>query len=358
MIQKLFIVVGTVILCLTSQAQLQKPGQEGSGGGGIIKNGKYVTFYSAGIYTSKIPERLKAIPGAEKLLHEINNFPGLSVTKKGLWTKKIIASINRRYFKVLKEQVDDKAIENLIQKYRDTLDIDESNALGVFAITDIKSETTLLLPEFYNLNEFEQMAILFHEAFWLVFPQSSYQETINAEVTAQEYFETKDSLSGLELLKAIDAYSDSLFYAVEQDLKNKAFGDLIKGKKILAQDLLGFDFLNCLTKYELDYCRPFLADHSYTFGLLYPDSLLLYLITEIQFENYKEDNYNRSLTNDFYDFEIRNYSEISLKEAYVILNRENRNKLTLEVLSDKSRSGGQSAKTRNLLRLMLYKDKK
>jgi|GEM_PF-6436043 len=67
MIKTFIASVCTVIFCLSAQAQLDPlQGQEGSGGGGIAKDGKFVTFYSAGIYTSKIPERLKDIPGDKK----------------------------------------------------------------------------------------------------------------------------------------------------------------------------------------------------------------------------------------------------------------------------------------------------
>jgi len=257
--------------------------------------------------------------------------------------------------------VDDKAIENLIKKYRETLQIDESSALGVFAITDIKTETTLLLPKFYELNEYEQMAILFHEAYWLMFPKSSYQKTINAEVTAQEYFETKDSLSGLEFLKAIDAFEESLFYSVEMDLANNSLGDLISERTILAKDLLGIDFLTCLIRNELNSCRPFLTDHSYTYGLNYPDSLLLYAITEFSIDFFGKDRNSNNIINPdvrYYEREIARHDEDQLEKATVLLDRSNPNSLVLDIavevqIENESDDAGAKSVVRNLLRLRL-----
>lgn len=336
-----------LLLCLNANA-VELQGQEGNGGAGVVVDGKYQTFYSAGIYTSKIPERTRNIPGIEKLLKEISGFPGLSTTVKSKWIKNVLPTTNRKYYKVLESQINDEAVDDLVGKYKKAVGNQVSNPIGIFAITDKETRTTALLPGFYKLTQFEQMAILFHEAYWLVFPEDSYIDVINAEITAQEYFETKDSLSGLEFLKVIKAQDQSLFYASEYDLKTGRLGDLIRDAKIGVFDFFGESYIECLKGIKkfsqsvdemhdkntprIDVCKQFVLEEHYLKSLRYKDSLLLYLLPAFEYELAIGDyTYKDGRASNYYENVINRYSLEQLKRAYIRLKKQKNNDITIRV---------------------------
>ena len=48
---------------------------EGNGGAGLATQGRYMTFYSAGLYTEPLPKINTEVPSLEKLVFSSKTFP-------------------------------------------------------------------------------------------------------------------------------------------------------------------------------------------------------------------------------------------------------------------------------------------
>lgn len=160
----------------------------GNGGGGVKKNGVYKTFYSAGVYVS---EELDEVPGGELFTSTI-----LSLIGEGSSTNTLLAAGlpfgNRKFYKISESQMDDTTMGRLIEEYARIVQ-QPAEGLTIFAITDIEKKSTYLLPSFFKLNEVEQAAILFHEAYWILNTNADYSEVIAAEMAFQKYVEAQVS---------------------------------------------------------------------------------------------------------------------------------------------------------------------
>lgn len=181
---------------------------DGNGGGGVNQNGVYKTFYSAGVYVS--PEAESEIPGAELYTKTI-----LTLAGKNESTSKLLALglpiAHRKFYKILEDKMDAVVMERLISEYARIVDQPAAN-LTIFAITDIRSHITYLLPTFYKLSEVEQAAILFHEAYWILNPRASYSQVVAAESSFQKFVESKNNGKfDTELVRLLgDVMSDQL----------------------------------------------------------------------------------------------------------------------------------------------------
>lgn len=156
----------------------------GNGGGGVKQNGVYKTFYSAGIYVS---EELDEVPGGELYTTTIQGLVG-----EGISTTKLVAAGlpygDRKFYKISESKMDDKTMDRLLEEYARIVN-QPADGLTIFAVTDIESKSTYLLPSFFKLNEVEQAAILFHEAYWILKPNATYSEVVAAEMSFQKYVE-------------------------------------------------------------------------------------------------------------------------------------------------------------------------
>lgn len=161
----------------------------GNGGGGIKENGVYKTFYSAGLYVN--PEAEADIPGAELYTQTV-----LSLAGEGASTSQLLSSAlplgDRKFYKILEDKMDKTVMDRLLEEYARVVKQPTAD-LTIFAITDIGSKITYLLPSFYKLSETEQAAILFHEAYWILNPQADYAEVVAAESSFQQFVELKQS---------------------------------------------------------------------------------------------------------------------------------------------------------------------
>jgi hypothetical protein len=163
----------------------------GNGGGGVIRNGVYLTFGSAKVRIRR--ETLASVPALGRVQDMITALLPDAKTR-GRFLRALFPAGNRMYYRIEKADLDPKKREELLKSYHDAIRKQVPlNTLVVFAVTKDDGSTglqeTFLLPEFFELNEVQQAAILFHEAIWIVNPYMTYAEVIDAEITTQDYLE-------------------------------------------------------------------------------------------------------------------------------------------------------------------------
>lgn len=250
-------------------------GQSGNGGGGIRRNGIYQTFYSAGFYTEPNELAISEVPQLEELIHFFNSEIPLGVRTQAQFVSQLLPTTFRKYFKVESSAFTPEVRARLLEEYSRQMKADKSD-LAIFAITDTKSRNTYLLPEFYALKPIEQQAILFHEAFWLRFPRTTYQQVIRAEIAFQSYLERPESGDRFyRFLETIEFRQGVLTAVVKRDLKTGALNGLVKGKRyISAKDLLGKEYYVCNFEGSAD-CLGLVVANIQNLLIKYPNSLFL-----------------------------------------------------------------------------------
>jgi hypothetical protein len=227
-------------------------GQSGNGGGGVLRNGVYMTFGSAGLWASPVEKKQVELPNLDALIDQIMSMDCFSTKEKSALYGALAPSADRKYFDAVDSQYDQKTKDQLIAEYAKVIHAPSGN-LVLFAITDTSSKRTYLLPEFYRLKPNEQMAILFHEAFWILYPKSTYDEVIRAEVAMQKYLESPTSADAVaELVSVLPGeLFDKLYSAVQIDAKGK----VANGIKSMGQNsfrfvsyefFVGADFRACI----------------------------------------------------------------------------------------------------------------
>ncbi|QLY24480.1 hypothetical protein [Bdellovibrio sp. KM01] len=187
------ILIGVCVLFFSVNIFAAKEVQ--NGGGGTSQDGSYQTFGSARISVDKDPLSFYAVPGLSLLTNRILRMP-LPENVKGDLLAAITPSLARNYHQISSDKFDPEARANLVSIYAKLLNISPENVV-IFAVTEPKTKKTMLLPEFFRLNEIEQAAILFHEALWLVNPRATYEQIINIEQAAQAYFQEPTRSSAL-----------------------------------------------------------------------------------------------------------------------------------------------------------------
>lgn len=206
-----------MFVLLLSFSTLAGPRVTGNGGGGIHKNGIYKTFYSSGVLIN--PNEETDIPGMTLLTNTI-----VSVTSNEKIFPSYIPSSARKYYNIIESDVNKENIDRLLAEYKRAVKQPQEN-LAIFAITEIETKTTFLLPSFYQLTEIEQAAILFHEAYWIMKPSASYEEVIAAEVAFQNFLE-----------KDVQGFYSPTF--------PRLLGDLTQDRTIPLKASLNFDIKN------------------------------------------------------------------------------------------------------------------
>jgi hypothetical protein len=224
-------------------------GQEGNGGGGLRRNGIPVTFYSAGFFVEPIRPEVEDIPQLGSLLDFFTNTDILSKLSRSKYTAALMPSTVRRYYKVEESSFNSTVRDRLVAEYSRVMKINSSE-VTLFAITDIGTKTTYLLPEFYNLKPSEQVAILYHEAYWLVNPTVSYRNVIESEMAFQNFWENNKKIEkSYAWINSLPNNQDKLTAVMKIDLETGSIKDLIsKGRYIQASVFFGNDFLECKKK--------------------------------------------------------------------------------------------------------------
>ena len=113
-------------------------GQEvGNGGGGVVTNSKYMSFYSAGLYVklNNQNEMTFQLPALDDLISYIANLETIDLKTKGVFIETMIPSSKRKYLFAEPEQLTPKIYERLMEEFRRVTGVD-STQLKLFAITD------------------------------------------------------------------------------------------------------------------------------------------------------------------------------------------------------------------------------
>ncbi len=164
-----------------------------NGGGGTSQDGTYQTFGSARISVDKEPLKFLAVPGLSLLVDRILRMP-IPDNVKGDLLASITPSFARTYHQITSQKFDPETRANLIEIYAKLLNVPPAKVV-IFAVTEPRAKKTMLLPEFFRLSEVEQAAVLFHEALWIVNPKATYEQIVNIEQVAQDYFQGPNSKS-------------------------------------------------------------------------------------------------------------------------------------------------------------------
>ena len=258
--------------------------EKGNGCGGVIRNGRYMTFYSAQIYVEKRNLNLKQLPQLENLMSFFTkNRRFFTDGISSLFLNALNPTSTRRYYNVKKDQFTDEVYQRIISEYRKNTQVSERDELTLFAVTDTNSRTTYLLPSFYKLNPIEQQTVLFHEAYWIVYPHFDYKSVINAEIAMQYYLENpEDNSALLELVKQTGSRIVEINAAIMLDLQSNSLdGLLVKTgtiRGIELKTLFGESYFSCLLEGEDVFfrrCEGSLFSNIYRLRERYPHSLFL-----------------------------------------------------------------------------------
>lgn len=276
----------TMLLAASNALAIDRPvapaveGQNGNGGGGVNRNGRYMTFYSAGFYTEPNEATASEIPQLPELMNFFSSTP-LSAATKAKYLSALTPLSDRTYYKVQPGTFTPEIRARLLAEYSRVMKVD-TNELALFAITDTTSKATYLFPEFFSLKPVEQMAILFHEAYWIIKPSVSYQQVIQAEMTFQAYLENPTSPDRLlHWLATTGTPGDVMAASIQFDLRNKTMQGLLKGNSLALGQLLGAPFIQCMRQTPTIDCSGFVAINAYQLAAKYPSSLFLKFFNDL-----------------------------------------------------------------------------
>jgi hypothetical protein len=272
---------------LHSNAQLSR---EGNGGAVIAKEGQYMTFFSAGkikvLYQpeSGLSDGLKQISGLQKLVDFTNNLEVLSLADRGELLRAIMPTEKRRYYNVDDQWLNSNEAKRILNEYRQLKGIDEELYLG--ALTDTFTGRTFLLPSFHRLaTESQKAAILFHEAYWILHPEATYQEVINTEMAFQAYLENPQDENKLLVFAISFGVKPMalLEYAYKHDSTNGQIkeGQLIFGNRELALSFAnlvgqkGIDCLDARSQYAHQSCDSFVIENVKQLFKEFPSSFFI-----------------------------------------------------------------------------------
>lgn len=251
---------------------------KGNGGGGIYRNGRYMTFYSAGFYTEPLEATSDEIPQLKELIHFFNTTPYLSELTKVKYAKALMRSKKRHFYKVKPESFTPEIRSRLIEEYGRITGA-QKQEIALFAITDTNKGNTYVFPEYYSLSPVEQWAILFHEAYWIVNPDASYEQVVEAEISFQAYLENKKSAERLlRWIETVGTSGDVLKASIEHDLNNKTMKGLVSNESILFHKLVGKKWYQCHMNGGKSQCLAFISTHLYSLTQKYPDSVFIELL--------------------------------------------------------------------------------
>lgn len=169
--------------------------ESGHGGGGVVRNGDYITFGTAKVRIT--PEVEQDIPGLSLLLEAVIKMP-----LGDRWKTKLYNAVKpiggRQYFRVEEKDLTSADLAEIKRIYADLFKNEiNPNDITIFALTQMNE--TYLLPDFYKLKkDEEQAAILFHEGVWTINSSLTYKMVIRAEILFQNYVERSKGVYGFD----------------------------------------------------------------------------------------------------------------------------------------------------------------
>jgi hypothetical protein len=221
----------------------------GGGGAGIKRGGVLMSFYSAGLYVEPVSNEdvPYSPPGLSELIRFTQNFPYWGDNDKSKLITTAIPSRQHKYYKVKADQFDETTRNRIIAEF-ERVTKQPVDDIHLFAITDIERGQTFLFPDFFKIqNPADQVAIIFHENYWLLKGQSiDYQDVVGAELAFQAVYEQPNN--GIRIMDLISRYgsqSKSLDVAAKIDLDQGNLKDIVKNGVIPMRDLLGDGLKDC-----------------------------------------------------------------------------------------------------------------
>lgn len=200
-------------------------GQDGNGGAGLEENGTYKTFYTAGLYVEPIYLTDSTLPELRSLRNEIRKM-NLNPKIEGALAAILSPSFERKYLNVDSTHFDQSTLKTLKEIYRKIYKMENSDII-IYAVTDISSNTTYLLPEFYKLSGVEKNVILLHEALWLMKPETTYKEITTMDLYSQNYFTKYSADSLFTFVEALDNFLEVRYNGSRWGFSNNIyFGSL------------------------------------------------------------------------------------------------------------------------------------
>lgn len=318
------LIIALLLVCQSGFAQQKLEGNDGHGGGGVTRNGRYMTFYSAGFYTEPLEATSDEVPQLEELITFFKTTPLMSELTKVKYASELIPGGERKYYKVQGNTFTPEVRTRLLAEYGRVMKVD-TNEVALFAITDTQSGITYLFPEFYSLKPSEQQAILFHEAYWLVNPKATYARVIDAEMSFQAYIENPQSSEKLiRWLRNSGTTGDTFLAALKSDLSSGAMQGLVTNNKIPIRNLLGDKFIECKSSGLGAECAAFITSHAYQLSYKYPRSLFIKIYLEAAGNNQVDLISSASPTGEINTYSILNdlngnhskYPEILRKNSF------------------------------------------
>jgi hypothetical protein len=254
---------------------------EGNGGAGLESEGRYMTFYSSGLYTEPVPKDNTQVPALEKLRLFVKSFPYWSEGTRANLIGAIVPSDSHQYYKVKDDKFDATTRARILAEYS-RVTHQPPEALHLFAVTDANSGMTFLLPAFYQLTETEQMTILFHETLWILLKDLDYAHVISAEMAFQAVLVQPGNLNRVaDLLKNYGTNNDRLQFAIAADVKSNTLKSFLVDGKISVMKLFSQDWFQCYN-HESDQssCLHLVIPYVYELTQKYPNSFFLRLVYE------------------------------------------------------------------------------
>lgn len=226
-----------------------------NGGGGVLTNGNYMTFYSAHIPVVTTPLSPSEIPGMAFLVNKIMHMPLAPRDQKEL-LQLIFPTDGRVYFKMDESKMSSEDMKEIVKQYSQLTSIPESSVV-VFAVTNRSVAGTVFFPAFYKLQkESERAAMLLHESAWLS-TSFDYRDMVQFEMVVQAYFESGDNdlanfrefyrLLGQVIRPGYTANLLLMFASIKHDVDVGLLQShgLPKGQ-VYFKDLFGQKFIDCL----------------------------------------------------------------------------------------------------------------
>jgi hypothetical protein len=220
------IIFSVLMLFLSSLAFAQGVHITGNGGGGIYKDGNFLTIGSAQISLPKEIKPETSIPGLALLEMTIECLDIPDLHKARLMQAIIPTSYDdmRNYFSVSDSAVSVADRRKIVQAYAKVLGNQvPAKDIVLFALTLSDKKMTYLLPEFYNLQQgYQQAAILFHEAEWVFNRNLSYVDVMRGEELMQTQLALVQSevMDQQKQLHSNSIYDEDLFASLDLILED------------------------------------------------------------------------------------------------------------------------------------------
>lgn len=283
----LILALGMLTSEITQAGQLT-----GNGGGGVKRDGLFLTFGSEKVKLFQTP--LKTVPGLEALKLVVEKIP-LPQTHRGTLATAIYPIGKRQYYAIQAEDLTEtKRVEIKLEYFKAMQERVAFDDLVIYAYTNTTDRETFLLPEFFEISgknplgipedqykEIRQVAILFHEGIWMLRPDLSYREIFRGEILFENYLAQNPHL-GFDT--HLFAYFNKIFGDPIVALMSAAQMDHASGKltpllnqaeKIPMTHLFGEDlYIECRSYHELG--------HHYRSFRLNTATVQAFLITQMR----------------------------------------------------------------------------